>query len=99
VTTTVGALSRASYRDIPLYSTPKERSEVDLSDNTNLWGAPPSALRALRESAEESVTRYPVAFEPALRKALAEYVGVPADMIAPLGSRAISCACPLPRSA
>jgi histidinol-phosphate aminotransferase len=81
VTTTVGALSRSSYRDIPLYSTPKERSEVDLSDNTNLWGAPPSALRALRESAEESVTRYPVAFEPALRKALADYVGVPADMI------------------
>jgi histidinol-phosphate aminotransferase len=77
----VSALSRASYRDIPLYSTPKERSEVDLSDNTNLWGAPPSALLALRESAEESVTRYPVAFEPALRQALADYAGVPADMI------------------
>jgi histidinol-phosphate aminotransferase len=81
VTTTVGALKRASYRDIPLYSTPREPSEVDLSDNTNLWGAPPSALRELRAVAEESVTRYPVAYEPALRAALADYAGVPPDMI------------------
>jgi histidinol-phosphate aminotransferase len=81
VTTTVGVLKRASYRDIPLYSTPKERSEVDLSDNINLWGAPPSALRVMRETAAESVTRYPVAFEPALREALGDYAGVPADMI------------------
>jgi len=81
VTTTVGALKRASYRDITLYSTPGARCEVDLSDNTNLWGAPPSALRELRAAAEESVTRYPVAYEPALREALADYVGVPSDMI------------------
>ena len=81
MTTTVGALKRASYRDITLYSTPGARCEVDLSDNTNLWGAPPSALRELRAAAEESVTRYPVAYEPALREALADYVGVPSDMI------------------
>jgi histidinol-phosphate aminotransferase len=73
--------ARASYRDIPLYSSPKERSAVDLSDNTNLWGAPPSALRILRATAEESVTRYPMAFEPALREALADYAGVSPDMI------------------
>ena len=81
MTTTVGALKRASYRDITLYSTPGARSEVDLSDNTNLWGAPPRALHELRAAAEESVTRYPVAYEPALREALADYVGVPSDMI------------------
>jgi histidinol-phosphate aminotransferase len=38
-------------------------------------------LRELRAAAEDSVTRYPVAYEPALTKALADYVGVPADMI------------------
>ena len=81
MTTTVGGLKRASYRDIPLYSTPLERSEIDLSDNTNLWGAPPAALRALQATAEECVTRYPTAYEPALREALADYAGVPADMI------------------
>ena len=77
----VAELKRASYRDIPLYSTPKERSAIDLSDNTNLWGAPPSALRTLRATAEESVTRYPTAFEPELREALATYAGVSPDMI------------------
>lgn len=74
-------LKRASYRDIPLYSTPRDRCAVDLSDNTNLWGAPPSALRALRATADESVSRYPAAFEPALREALADYAGVSPDMI------------------
>ncbi len=54
---------------------------MDLSDNTNLWGAPPAALRTLRATAEESVTRYPVAYEPALREALATYAGVSSDMI------------------
>ncbi len=77
----IAELKRASYRDIPLYSTPKERSAIDLSDNTNLWGAPPSALRTLRATAEESVTRYPTAFEPELREALATYAGVSPDML------------------
>ena len=77
----VAELKRASYRDIPLYSTPKESRAIDLSDNTNLWGAPPSALRTLRATAEDSVTRYPTAFEPALREALATYAGVSPDMI------------------
>ncbi len=81
MTTTVGALKRLSYREISLYSTPRESCEVDLSDNTNLWGAPPSALRELRAAAERSVTRYPVAYEPALREALGDYAGVPPDMI------------------
>ncbi len=77
----IRALTRASYCDIPLYSTPKERSAIDLSDNTNLWGAPPSALRTLRATGEDSVSRYPTAFEPELREALATYAGVSSDMI------------------
>jgi histidinol-phosphate aminotransferase len=81
MTTTVKGLKRPSYRDIPVYATPKERCEVDLSDNTNLWGAPPSALRALQATTEESVVRYPSAYEPALRGALADYVGAPVEMI------------------
>jgi histidinol-phosphate aminotransferase len=77
----VAAIKRAGYRDIPVYSSPRERAEVDLSDNTNLWGAPPHAMRSLRASVEETVTRYPAAFEPALREALADYAGVSPDMI------------------
>ncbi|HKC79720.1 MAG TPA: aminotransferase class I/II-fold pyridoxal phosphate-dependent enzyme, partial [Gemmatimonadaceae bacterium] len=79
--TGVADLKRTSYRDIPLYSTPRDRCAVDLSDNTNLWGAPPSALHVLRATVDENVTRYPTAFEPALREALANYAGVSPEMI------------------
>jgi histidinol-phosphate aminotransferase len=78
----VAALARESYRGIALYSTPRGRCSVDLSDNTNLWGAPPAALRTLTAVRDEDVTRYPVAYDPALAAALADYVGVSADMIA-----------------
>ena len=82
---TVAALARESYRGITLYSVPRGRCRIDLSDNTNLWGAPPAALRELAAVREENVTRYPVAYEPELATALADHVGVSADMIA--------CAC------
>jgi histidinol-phosphate aminotransferase len=78
----VAALARESYRDIALYSAPRSRCSIDLSDNTNLWGAPPSALRALASAGENDVTRYPTAYEPDLTAALANYAGVSADMIA-----------------
>lgn len=78
----VTALARESYRDIVLYATPPGRCSIDLSDNTNLWGTPPAAMRALATIGQEEVTRYPVAFEPTLAVALAEYVGVSSGMIA-----------------
>jgi histidinol-phosphate aminotransferase len=76
------SLTRDGYREIALYSPPRGRVEIDLSDNTNLWGAPPAALRALASIGQDEVTRYPVAFEPDLAAALAEYAGVSSDMIA-----------------
>ena len=78
----VAALARDGYRDIGLYAAPRTRIAVDLSDNTNLWGAPPTALRALAAARADDVTRYPTAYEPALAAALADYAGVSADMIA-----------------
>jgi histidinol-phosphate aminotransferase len=78
----VDALARASYREIALYSAPRSRCSVDLSDNTNLWGAPPAALRVLAAIPQEDVARYPIAYEPALAAALADYAGVSAEMIA-----------------
>jgi len=80
--TSVAALARESYRKIALYSVPSGPSSLDLSDNTNLWGAPPAALRALEAVRNEDVTRYPTAYEPGLTAALAGYAGVSADMIA-----------------
>jgi histidinol-phosphate aminotransferase len=78
----VNELARESYRGIALYSATAGQCTFDLSDNTNLWGAPPSALRALSTVGPAEITRYPVAFEPALRNALADYAGVSPDMIA-----------------
>ena len=78
----IAALARESYLDITLYSAPRGTACIDLSDNTNLWGAPPSALRALAGIVPNDITRYPVAYEPGLTAALADYVGVSAEMIA-----------------
>src|SRR5258706_3624027 len=78
----VSDLARESYRGITLYSAAAGQCNFDLSDNTNLWGAPPSALLALATVGPSEIARYPVAFEPALRNALADYTGVSPDMIA-----------------
>jgi histidinol-phosphate aminotransferase len=69
-------LRRAAYRDVPLYTIESVPCDVDLSDNTNLWGAPPAARQAMRELADGSFTRYPSAYALALKEALAAYAGV-----------------------
>jgi len=79
-------LARAAYRDIPVYAPhgaddtmPEPR--IDVSDNTNLWGAPPAALRALHDAPADVVSRYPSLYVHDLKRALAAYVGVQADEI------------------
>ena len=67
---------RSAYRDVPLYTTEPIRCELDLSDNTNLWGPPPSAREALRDVANGAFTRYPSAYALELKEALAAYAGV-----------------------
>lgn len=74
--TALPEIARAAYRDVPLYSTESISCDVDLSDNTNLWGAPPAAQQALRELADGSFTRYPSAYALALKEALGAYAGV-----------------------
>ncbi|MGQ0713641.1 MAG: pyridoxal phosphate-dependent aminotransferase [Gemmatimonadaceae bacterium] len=69
-------LARASYREISLYSVESARCDVDLSDNTNLWGAPPAAARALRTVADAGFTRYPSAYANELKAAIADNAGV-----------------------
>jgi histidinol-phosphate aminotransferase len=67
--------TRASYRDIPLYSPTKKRCSVDLSDNTNLFGMPPAAERVLRELPASVVSRYAPGYAPELKQAVARYTG------------------------
>ena len=72
---------RPSYRDITLYAPDRTPACIDLSDNTNLWGMPPAAERAVRDAARNTFTRYPALYASDLKSALASYLGVPPDAI------------------
>jgi histidinol-phosphate aminotransferase len=74
-------LGRATIRDIVPYPTERTPCAADLSDNTNLFGAPPAALRELSKSGDEEITRYPGLHTRRLREALADYAGVRADQV------------------
>ena len=54
---------------------------LDLSDNTSLYGAPPAALRALRDADPDTLARYPSARADDLRAALAMRLGAHPDQI------------------
>ena len=79
--TTSLQIARAAYREVSLYSGEAVACEIDLSDNTNLWGTPPAALRAIREMADAGVTRYPSAYALALKDAIGAYTGVDTSRI------------------
>ena len=69
---------RAALRDLRAYS-PDADCAIDLSDNTNLWGSPPAAMRTL--AAMSSIARYPEGYSGTLKSALARYVGTSPESI------------------
>ena len=69
-------LAREGMGALPLYLPDLTECSVDLSDNTNLWGAPPAALRMVREASTAALSRYPSLYSEPLRSALLEYVGM-----------------------
>ena len=73
--------ARASYREITLYAPDRAPCATDLSDNTNCWGVPPAAERALRDATLATVTRYPNVYAASLKRALGAYLGVEHEMI------------------
>ena len=75
------ALARAAYRDIPVYAPhgPGENPPavtIDASDNTNLWGPPPAAARAIRDAGGDLISRYPALYAHELKRLLAGHAGV-----------------------
>ncbi len=87
--------SRPSYRDIPLYApSAGPACPIDLSDNTNLFGVPPSAERVLREVEPARLSRYPSSYGSALKGAIAAYAGCrPEQVVTGCGSDdVIDCA-------
>jgi histidinol-phosphate aminotransferase len=72
---------RPSYRDLRLYSGDTGACAVDLSDNTNLWGAPPVVQAALAEAAARGMRGYPEPYSESLKDAIAAYAGVGAECV------------------
>jgi len=68
-------------RTLGRYAESARGCEIDLSDNTNLWGAPPSAARILADAVSTGISRYPSAYSGELKAAIAAYLNVDAEMI------------------
>lgn len=72
---------RADYARLDRYDPGRGPVAVDLSDNTNLWGAHPDALAVLRGAQVDDLARYPELYADTLRDAVAERFGVPAECV------------------
>ena len=72
---------RPDYRDLSTYHFDRTPVALDLSDNTNQWGAHPAALEVLRAAGSEDLARYPDLYADRLRVAAAERLDVPMECI------------------
>jgi histidinol-phosphate aminotransferase len=78
---------RPDYQVLDLYSPDRRPVEVDLSDNTNLWGTHPAALEVVRTADLHALARYPHLYADDLRAAAADRFGVlPAQVATGCGS-------------
>jgi histidinol-phosphate aminotransferase len=68
---------RADYQDLSRYHFDRTPVALDLSDNTNQWGAHPAALEALRAAGSGALARYPDLYADELRAAVARRLRVP----------------------
>lgn len=73
-------LARPDFAAIPRYS-PGPDVEINLSENTNLWGTPPAAAAALREGVTAGVANYPDMYADSLKRVVAELAGVGTDCV------------------
>lgn len=72
---------RDDYQELRRYHFDRTPVELDLSDNTNQWGAHPGAVRALAGAAGDGLARYPELYADELREAVAQRLGITADCI------------------
>lgn len=71
----IADLARDEVRALPLYAPDLADCPIDVSDNTNLWGASPAAQRALAER-PPALARYPSLYSAPLRESILRYVGL-----------------------
>ena len=74
----LGALARSDFSAIPRY-TASDHFEINLADNTNLWGTPPAAAAALRATGDAS--QYPDSYGNDLKNTVAAKAGITPDCV------------------
>ena len=72
---------RDSFRAIRRYTPIEDVVEIELSDNTNLWGSHPDALPVMRAAASSQLSNYPAAYSSGLRKAVSAKFDVPVECV------------------
>ena len=72
---------REDYRPLARYAPDRRPVPLDLSDNTNRWGAHPAALSVVYSADDDILTRYPDVYADGLRAAIARRFGVPHDTV------------------
>src|SRR5688572_28582283 len=72
---------RADYASLAKYEPGRRPAEVDLSDNTNLWGPHPDALARIRAATADDVRCYPEVYADTLRTAVAERFDVSPECV------------------
>lgn len=73
--------TRPTLAAIERYLPTRPPCELDLTDNTNLFGVPPSVQALLAAPPSAAVTRYPAPYADALREALAGVVGAAVENV------------------
>lgn len=71
------AFPREDYRALTRYHFDRTPVALDLSDNTNRWGAHPAALEVMRAADADALARYPDLYADALREAVSRRLDVP----------------------
>ncbi|MBX3148430.1 MAG: aminotransferase class I/II-fold pyridoxal phosphate-dependent enzyme [Gemmatimonadales bacterium] len=74
---------RPGYQALEVYRREAPPVEINLADNTNLFGSAPSALASLGQWAVRSPASYPTLTTQELRESLARWLGVTADAVLP----------------
>ena len=72
---------RPDYGALHRYDPERSPVRIDLSDNTNLWGTHPAALKRIRAASQDDLARYPELYADVLRNAVAERFGVDPECV------------------